>query len=103
MSAKRRTTPLVSGTPIPSAIACASTGLELPEISLMEPFLADIDASLRALLDTTFSISLVTLASGGFRWARRYQGQSVAGNPVPGFSRAKMGRKFPGLAAQWAL
>src|SRR6185312_5214273 len=57
MSAKRRTTPLVRGTPIPSAIACASAGLELPAISLMEPFLADIDASPRALLDTTFSIS----------------------------------------------
>src|SRR5689334_21075818 len=57
MSAKRRTTPLVRGTPIPSAIACASAGFELPAISLMEPFLADIDASPRALLDTTFSIS----------------------------------------------
>src|SRR5262249_30045050 len=103
MSAKRRTTPLVSGTPIPSAIACASTGLELPAISLIEPFLADIDASPRALLDTTLSILLVTLKSGGFRWASRYQGQSVAGNPVPGFSWAKEGPKAPGLKAQWAL
>src|SRR5689334_20395019 len=33
--------------------------------------------------------------SGGFRWARRYQGQKVAGNPVPGFFWAKMGRKSP--------
>src|SRR5215467_1943198 len=57
MSAKRRTTPLVRGTPIPSAIACARAGLELPAISLMEPFLADMDASCLALLDTTFSIS----------------------------------------------
>src|SRR6202008_3142346 len=103
MSAKRRTTPLVRETPSPSAIACASAGLELPAISLMEPFLADIDASPRALLDTTFSISLLTLESGGFRWARRYQGQSVAGNPVRGFSRAKMGRKSPELDARRAL
>src|ERR1051325_7868749 len=66
MSAKRRTTPLVRGTPIPSAIACASAGLELPAISLMEPFLADIDASPHALLDTTFSISYAPSSPAGF-------------------------------------
>ena len=32
-------------------------GLELPATSLMEPFLADIVASPRALLETIFSIS----------------------------------------------
>src|ERR1700687_4902992 len=57
MSAKRRTTALVSCRSRPLAISCASAGLELPATSLIEPFLADIDASPRALLDTTFSIS----------------------------------------------
>src|SRR5882762_1627851 len=57
LSAKRRTLALVSGRSRPSAMACASAGLELPATSLIEPFLADIDASPRALLDTTFSIS----------------------------------------------
>ena len=57
MSAKRRTTALVSGSCSQSAIACASAGLELPATSLMEPFLADIEASPRALLETMFSIS----------------------------------------------
>src|SRR5882757_3808629 len=57
LSAKRRTLALVSGISRPSAMACASAGLELPATSLIEPFLADIDASPRALLDTTFSIS----------------------------------------------
>src|SRR5215510_1236245 len=78
MSAKRRTTPLVRGTPIPSAIACASAGLELPAISLMEPFLADIDASCLALLDTTFSIS-------------RY----------PRVRRVSMGREISGRKCGW--
>src|SRR6201999_3096066 len=57
MSAKRRTTPLVREMPIPSAIACANTGLELPAISLIEPFLADIEDASRWLLATFFSIS----------------------------------------------
>src|SRR5882757_6511955 len=57
MSAKRRITALASVRPSPWAISCASAGLELPATSLIEPFLADIDASPRALLDTTFSIS----------------------------------------------
>src|SRR6267154_6025946 len=57
LSAKRRTLALVSGISSPSAMARASAGLELPATSLIEPFLADIDASPRALLDTTFSIS----------------------------------------------
>src|SRR3979411_799062 len=56
MSAKRRTTALASGWSRPLAISCASAGLELPATSLIEPFLADIDASPRALLDTMFSI-----------------------------------------------
>src|SRR6266436_9748126 len=86
MSAKRRTTALVSGTPRPAAISCASAGLELPATSLIEPFFADIDASPRALLDTTFSISS-PYRTGGFRWARRYQAGGAAGNPLPRFSR----------------
>src|SRR6478752_5166791 len=57
LSAKRRTLALVSGISSPSAMAWARAGLELPATSLIEPFLADIDASPRALLDTTFSIS----------------------------------------------
>src|SRR5436853_5000116 len=57
MSAKRRTTALVSGSSSSPAMALANAGLELPATSLIEPFLADIDASPRALLDTTFSIS----------------------------------------------
>src|SRR3954452_1384695 len=65
MSANRRTTALVSDRPRPSAMALASAGLELPASSLIEPFLADIDASPRALLDTTFSIS-DTCKTGGF-------------------------------------
>src|SRR5258705_1440491 len=81
MSAKRRTTALVSGRPNPCAISCASAGLELPATSLIEPFLADIDASPRALLDTTFSISS-PYRTGGFRWARRYQAGGAAGNPL---------------------
>jgi len=57
MSAKRRTIALVGGRCSQLAISCARTGLELPATSLMEPFLADIEASPRALLDTMFSIS----------------------------------------------
>src|SRR5439155_2378387 len=57
LSAKRRTLALVSGRCSQLAISWASTGLELPATSLIEPFLAAIDASPRALLDTTFSIS----------------------------------------------
>src|ERR1700732_91922 len=57
MSAKRRTVALVGGICSQLAISCASAGLELPATSLIEPFLADIEASPRALLDTTFSIS----------------------------------------------
>src|SRR5579863_292344 len=57
MAAKRRTTALVSGSLSPLAMACARAGLELPATSLIEPFLADIEASPRVLLDTTFSIS----------------------------------------------
>src|SRR5438128_5006243 len=57
LSANRRTLALVSGISSPWAMACASAGLELPATSLIEPFLADIDASPRAWLDTTFSIS----------------------------------------------
>src|SRR3954465_13646562 len=92
MSAKRRTTALVSDRSSPSAMACAKAGFELPATSLMEPFLADIDASPRALLDTTFSISRNPRETGAFRWARRYQARGAAGNPLPPFSRPKMGR-----------
>src|SRR6266516_224485 len=63
MSAKRRTTALVSGSPSPPAISRARAGLELPATSLIEPFLADIDASPRALLETMFSISLYPLTA----------------------------------------
>src|SRR6266542_3264368 len=57
LSAKRRTLALASGRFSQLAISCARAGLELPATSLIEPFLAAIDASPRALLDTTFSIS----------------------------------------------
>src|SRR6202051_2489954 len=57
LSAKRRTLALVRGICSHAEIACASAGLELPATSLMEPFLADIEASPRALGDTMFSIS----------------------------------------------
>src|SRR5580658_4674729 len=57
MSAKRRTIAFVSGRSSQLAISFASVGLELPATSLIEPFLADIEASPRALLETTFSIS----------------------------------------------
>src|SRR5882672_9662474 len=56
LSAKRRTLALASGRCSQLAISWAKAGLELPATSLMEPFLADIEASPRALLDTTFSI-----------------------------------------------
>src|SRR5258705_11007388 len=93
ISAKRRTTALVSGRPRPWAISCASAGLELPATNLIEPFLADIDASPRALLDTTFSISS-PYRTGGFRWARRYQAGGAAGNPLPRVSRQKCPPKW---------
>src|SRR5258705_3018936 len=57
MSAKRRTTALVSGRRRQLAISFARAGLELPATSLIEPFLADIQASPPGLLDTMFSIS----------------------------------------------
>src|SRR3569623_221238 len=79
MSAKRRTTALVSGTARPCAMACASAGLELPATSLIEPFLADMVASSRALLDTTFNISDTHTAR--FRRASKYQAEGRAGNP----------------------
>src|SRR5258707_4034774 len=95
MSAKRRTVPLVSAKFSQLAISWASTGLELPATSLIEPFLADIDASPRALLDTTFSISRNPRETGAFRWARRYQAGGAAGNPLARFSRSKIGRYGP--------
>src|SRR3954453_16357356 len=58
ISAKRRTLDLVSDNSSAFAISLARTGLELPATSLIEPFLADIDASPRALVGTTFSISI---------------------------------------------
>jgi hypothetical protein len=42
MSAKRRTTALVSGVLRYSPIACARAGFELPATSLIAPFLPDI-------------------------------------------------------------
>src|SRR5437764_7485286 len=93
MSAKRRITALASVRPNPCAISSASAGLELPATSLIEPFLADIDASPRALLDTTFSISS-PYRTGGFRWARRYQAGGLAGNPLPRFSLQKCQPKW---------
>src|SRR5437868_12764571 len=83
MSAKRRTTALVSGKLSPPAIACASAGLELPATSLMEPFLPDIEAPPRILLDTTFSISGF-LRNRPIQRARRYQAGGRAGNPFRG-------------------
>src|SRR3954465_5123318 len=80
MSAKRRTTALVSGRSRPCAMAWAGAGLELPATSLMEPFLADIDASSRALLDTMFNIREYPLAAR-LRRARKYQAGGCNGNP----------------------
>src|SRR6185503_13324330 len=80
MSAKRRTTALVSGRSKPCAIACARAGLELPATSLMEPFLANMDASSRALLDTTFNIREYPLTAR-LRRARKYQAEGRNGNP----------------------
>ena len=45
MSAKRRTTALVSGVLRYSAIACAKAGFELPATSLIAPFLPAISES----------------------------------------------------------
>src|SRR4051794_8550050 len=80
MSAKRRTTALVSGRSRPCAMACARAGLELPATSLMEPFLADMDASSRALLDTMFNIKQYPLEAR-LRRARKYQAGGCNGNP----------------------
>src|ERR1700712_5231398 len=91
MSANRRTTALVSDRPRPSAMALASAGLELPATSLIEPFLADINASPRALLDTTFSISEIP-RNRHVSMAEEIQAGGAAGNPLARFSRAKMGR-----------
>src|ERR1700744_2783916 len=66
LSAKRRTLALVSGKCSQSAISRAREGLELPATSLMEPVLADIDASPRAPLDTTFNISQIPMEPARF-------------------------------------
>ena len=77
-------------------------GLELPATSLMEPFLADIDASPRALLDTTFSIIGIPTERHVLRRARKYQGRGLqlatraASFPSEILSRAN------GLAGTWA-
>src|SRR5690242_12100641 len=97
MSADRRTTVFVNANPSSSAIAVASAGLELPATSLMEPFLADIEISPRALLETIFSIS-GTRGTGNVARACRYQGEYVAGNPPTVFSLAKMGANCSGVA-----
>src|SRR5205085_7741603 len=94
MSAKRRTTALVSGSSSSPAMALAKAGLELPATSLIEPFLADIDASPRALLDTTFSI-WDTHKNGAFRRARRYKAGDAAATRHPGFTGQKW--TTPGL------
>src|ERR1700759_3333582 len=98
MSAKRRTTALVSGSPSPSAMAWASAGLELPAISLIEPFLADIEDASRWLLVTLFSIAGFSLQNG-FRRARTYQAGCAAGNPDKAISWAKM----PVAAGIWLM
>ena len=64
----------------PPAIAWARAGFEFPATSLMEPFLADMDASSRALLDTTFNIREYPLAAR-LRRARKYQAEGCDGNP----------------------
>src|SRR3954454_15564514 len=80
MSAKRRTTALVSGRARTSAMDCARAGLEVPATSLIEPFLADMDASSRALLDTMFNIKQYPLEAR-LRRARKYQAGGCNGNP----------------------
>src|SRR3954453_15487475 len=70
ISAKRRTLDLVSDNCSALAISCAKAGLELPATSLIEPFLADIDAFPGALVDRTFSIPH-THKTGAFRSRQR--------------------------------
>src|SRR5260370_1116191 len=84
LSAKRRTLALARGRCSHSAMDCASAGLELPATSLMEPVLADIDASPRALLDTTFSLSRDPqnqVGGGGAGVASGLAGGFLAGQP----------------------
>src|SRR3954452_20942055 len=82
MSAKRRTLDLVSDNGSASAISCASAGLELPATSLIDPFLADIDASPGALVDRTFSIP-DTHKLARFDCASVISSRRRSGNPGP--------------------
>src|SRR4029077_4694763 len=98
MSAKRRTTALVSDRSSPLAISWASAGLELPVTSLIEPFLADIDASPRALLDTTFSISR-NPQNRRVLTSEEISGRGRGWQPIAPVFPAKNGpyRDYPGL------
>src|SRR5205823_3664282 len=66
-------------------------GLELPATSLIEPFLADIDASSLALLDTTFSISLLPSSPAGFDGQGDIREKVWLATRYPGFP----GQKWP--------
>jgi hypothetical protein len=55
----------------------------------MEPFLADIEDTPRALLETLFSISGFP-GTGSFT-SEEIQADGAAGNPQAAFSRAKIG------------
>jgi hypothetical protein len=59
-------------------ISRASAGLELPATSLTAPFLADIDASPRDVVDTTFNIP--TPETSPILTEAVYQGVAKSGN-----------------------
>src|SRR6201999_1568689 len=80
ISAKRRTLDLVSDNSSAFAISVARTGLELPATSLIEPFLADIDASPRSPVDTTLSISDPS-GTGAFLTSEVISRRGRSGNP----------------------
>src|ERR1700754_3169767 len=69
MSAKRRTTALVIGTPRCLAMAAASAGLELPATSLITPLLPAIALS-KAHQGTPDRGALITST----RWGWQYEG-----------------------------
>src|ERR1700761_7632031 len=88
MSAKRRTTALVSGVPIWVPIPCASAGLELPATSLMAPLLLAISLSWSPLFSG--AAVLDDPADGGISGGTMckntalIQAASGAGNPNQG-------------------
>src|SRR5918992_35928 len=64
MSAKRRTTVLLSGIRRCAAMALASAGLELPATSLMSPFFADVTVLSCKPVDAFFSMKAALTGPG---------------------------------------